>query len=357
MIKEYKPFVQETLGDALSLVRERFPESAVDIVRQALQNPCLKDGGSSGAIGYKNGVPVAFQMEMPRLLYCGQIKMNGLVGGMTCKTLKGCPLSVLLETLEKSYGIATIDTVFFGNSCCKATEQIDELGGSMVGPESCTRFLWRAVRPLECAAYFVRRKMFKARLPSWKEFSTLSSAEYEVKRGEIVVRRLMVVKPEFFGVLMAEYLKTNEGLVCSRTAEEVEWIFGERIKNGQCVLLGAFKEGNPIGYIILRTNETAKRWSIHDWFAIKNDEKVLDLLLCETCAYITKATPAMMLEVCGFPTWAQRLLKRYLPFERPIGHNVFSWGSNDKSFREAVLPIIDSRKSWFFGPYDGDICM
>ena len=46
------------------------------------------------------------------------------------------------------------------------------------------------------------------------------------------------------------------------------------------------------------------------------------------------------------------------PFrERPLGYNTFSWGSSNKELRESVLPIIDTSKSWFFGPYDGDECM
>lgn len=45
MIKEYKPFVQETLCDALALVSEQFPKNALDITRQALRNPYLKSGG------------------------------------------------------------------------------------------------------------------------------------------------------------------------------------------------------------------------------------------------------------------------------------------------------------------------
>lgn len=314
-------------------------------------------GGSSGAIGYKNGEPVAFQMQMPRLLYCYQEQLKGLVGGMTCKALTGCLLSVLLETIDRSCSFAGLNTVSFGNSCCSETAQMDEANDGMVGPESCTRFLWRVVRPLECLAYFICRKIFKAGLPHWKEFSTLSNADYEVKRGDLSIRRLMEIKPEFFDVLIAEYIKTNKGLVCSRTAEEVEWIFGERVKNGLCVLLGAFKDGNPVGYIIARSKPDAKRWEIMDWFALKNSSKILEPLLAELCNFLKRKTPAMMLEVICFPTVVQSILKCYLPHERQTGHNVFSWGSSNKEFRESVLPIIDMPNSWFFGPYDGDECM
>jgi len=115
---------------------------------------------------------------------------------------------------------------------------------------------------------------------------------------------------------------------------------------------------HPIdGYIIIKSSQKAKRWMILDWFADRNNEKVLETLLSTTCVFLKKNTPAMMLEVCGFPTWIQPLLKQYLPHARQVGHNVFSWGSSNKEFRKAIMPIIDSRKSWFFGPYDGDECL
>ena len=89
MVKEYKPFVRETLADVLPLVRQRFNEEACEITRLALKNPYLQQGSSSGAVGYKDGQPVAFQIEMPRDVYLGTERLHGLIGGMTCKAEKG----------------------------------------------------------------------------------------------------------------------------------------------------------------------------------------------------------------------------------------------------------------------------
>ena len=356
------PLVSATYNDAKTVVLARFGGEAVSVLDAVMCNPLRKLCPDAGDIVYDDGTPVCFQACMLRRLYNGKTEVFGKVAGLTC--LKSdAPAESYIDVKIAANRPRHGSVIGFGNSQnAESAYSAHRMASkknptTFEGPESCARFLWRVVRPLECLAYFIRRKIFKAGLPKWKEFSTLSSADYEVKRGELSIRRLMEIKPEFFDVLMAEYLKTNEGLVCSRTAEEVEWIFGERVKNGQCVLLGAFKDGKPVGYIVARSKPDAKRWQILDWFALEDSPKILESLLAELCVFLKRKTPAMMLEVIGFPTAAQPILKRYLPHERQTGHNVFSWGSSNKEFRESVLPIIDTPKSWFFGPYDGDECM
>lgn len=359
MNKTYKAFTVDTLEDAFILIRERLGEHACSVAEKVLQNPAHKDGTACGCIGYKDDRPVCMQAEMLRTMYFRTERTKGLVGGLTCKVKRGCPLSILLETLDRAGKINNNNYLLsFGNTCCGETAKLCDCSGGHSGPNSCTRYLWRAIRPFECVKYFVRRKLLNWEMPKWKSFSTFSSIGFKTQHAGLTIRRLMEVKPDFFDVLFLEYVKTNEGIVCSRTAEEVEWIFGERIKCGQCVLLAAFKGDHPVGYIIINVAQTAKRCGIFDWFALKNNEKILEAILSVACSYLKQYTPAMMLEVCGFPTWIQSLLKYYLPHERRLGNNVFAWSSCDNVFHENVLlPVIDSPKSWFFGPYDGDMCI
>ena len=279
MKKSYKSFMLDTRGDAFELIRDRFGESGCGVAEKVLQNPAHKGGVPCGCIGYKDDRPVCMQAEMLRTMYVGTEKMNGLVGGLTCKVKQGCPLSILLETISRSFDVNVDYLITFGNSCCGETSDLIESDGGMSGPKTCTRYLWRAIRPLECAMYFIRRKLLKGDVPQWKEFSTLSSLGFEKEYAGLVIRRLVEVKSTFFDALMSEYVKTNEGVVCSRTAEEIEWIFGEHIKNGQCVLLAAFDVGKPVGYIIIKVSRTAKRCLIYDWFALNNNENILEVLL------------------------------------------------------------------------------
>ena len=359
---ETKGLTEKTYDDAKAVVLDRFDESAVAVLDAVMKNPMRKICEEAGDIVYDNGVPVCFQSCMLRRLYLGDKELFGKVAGLTCLK-KGAPVEAYLDVRAAAMKPGVGSTIGFGNSQNAESAFVahrlakKKNPTTFEGPESCTRFLWRAIRPFDCLMYFVRRKVLKGALPDWKEFSTLSSANYEAKRGNLTIRRLMEVKAEFFDVLMAEYLKANEGLVCSRTAEEVEWLFGERIKKGLCVALGVYKDEEPVGYIIARSNSFARRWQILDWFALGNKSEFLEASLAELCVFLKRNTPAMMLESVGFPMWVQPLLMRYLSHKRELGHNAFSWGCGYKDFRESVLPIIDSPKSWFFGPYDGDECM
>ncbi len=353
---------EKTFGDAKSVVIDRFGDGALPVLNSVMKNPLRRLCPDAGDIVYDGNEPVCFQAMMLRRLRFGDTELFGQVGGLTCLK-KGAPAEAYLDVRAAAAKPRHGSVVWFGNSqnaeSAKAARIWARRKRPVVfeGPESCTRFLWRAVRPIECAAYFFRRKILKKELPRWKDFSTLGSANYRVTRGNIEIRRLMDVPPDFFDMLMVEYVKTNEGLVCSRTAEEVEWVFGDRIKDGRCIALGARIGGKPAGYIAVRSDEKAKRWQILDWFALRNDERILEALLSEVCKFLKRKTPAMMLESIGFPMHIQSLLMKYLSHKREVGHNVFSWGSSNKKFREAVLPVIDARKSWFFGPYDGDECL
>lgn len=359
---ETKGLTEKTYDDAKTVVLDRFGTNALSVLDAVMNNPMRKICEDAGDIVYDNGEPVCFQACMLRRLCLGVKELFGKVAGLTCLK-NGAPPEAYIDVRIAANKPRAGYLIGFGNSqnaeSAYAAHRLAKKKNptTFEGPRASTRFLWRAIRPIDCLLYFIRRKVLKGGLPNWNEFSTLASAGYEVKRGDLTVRRLMTVKQQFFDVLMAEYLKANEGLVCSRTAEEVEWLFGERIKKGLCVALGVYKDEEPVGYIIARSNSFARRWQILDWFALGNKSEFLEASLAELCVFLKRKTPAMMLESVGFPMWVQPLLMRYLPHKRELGHNTFSWGSSNKDFRESVLQVIDSPKSWFFGPYDGDECM
>lgn len=359
---ETKGLTEETYNDAKAVILDRFGVGALSALDTVMKNPLRKVCKEAGDIVYDNREPVCFQACMLRRLCFGSKELVGQVGGLTCLK-KGAPAEAYIDVRIAADKLRAGSVIGFGNSqnaeSSYAAHRLAKKKNptTFEGPESSTRFVWRAIRPIDCLLYFIRRKVQKGAMPKWKEFSTLSFADYEVKRGNLTIHRLMEVKPEFFDVLMSEYLKTNEGLVCSRTSEEVGWLFGERVRQGLCVVLGVCEDEKPVGYIIARSNSFARRWQILDWFALGNKSEYLEALLAEMCTFLKRKTPAMMLESVGFPMWVQPLLMRYLPHKRELGHNTFSWGSSNKDFRESVLSVIDTPKSWFFGPYDGDECM
>ena len=352
MIKEYKPFTEETLADALKVVGERFAPPAIEMTKRILRNPLRKVCADAGTIGYRDGRPVAFQAAMLRRLYFGRKPILGVVGGMTCKVKKACPLSVLLETIDRAAAPRAGSVMNFGNTCGMETSQMDEAGGGHVGPESCHGYLWKAIRPLKLLAYLLRTKVLKCKCVDEKDYRC--EVDFHKRAGEIEIKRLREVSPSFFDVLMAEYLKTNEGLVCSRSAEEIDWIFGDRIRSGKCVVLAAYKASAPIGYIILTTHG-GKFWGCGDLFALRNDANITRLMIKTACKFL-RCTPAIIFKLRGFSSSIRSTLISILPHFRREPFNAFSWSLYDKSLEQSLLPVIDTSGSWFFGPYDGDSC-
>lgn len=353
-----RPLTNETQIDAAIVVRNRFPEEAIAVLDKILSNPARNIRTEAGVIVYENNQPVCFEASILRRLYYDSQFVWGSVGGMTC-IKRDAAVEALID-LKRSVQVPTEwNKILFANSQNVESAYIAKRNKFRVmGPESCTRFRWRMIRPLECLAYFVRRKLLKGEVPAWKDFSTLNSAGFVAKYGELTIRRLMEIKSDFYDILMTRYLERNKGLVCSRTAEEIEWIFGERIRRGESVVLGVFDDRGPFGYIVIDGKKSSKRWIILDWFAVDNDLNALESLLAVACKFLKRYTPAMLLEVCGFPLFAQSVLKKYLPHIRRLDNNTFSMGTRDAALRERFRDMVAGRDAcWFFGPYDGDACL
>lgn len=352
---EVKPLTDETLSDAEQVIRHRFDASAISVLQKALKNPFRKNIETVGFVGYEDGEPVAFEAQMMRNVYLGRKQIIGRIGGLSCVKNRQ-HVEAFLDvrfTADRNY---RENSVSFGNTQIEETANLAKRNkNACIGPDSYSRVCWGVVHPVDSFLYAVRRKVLRLPIPKWKPFSTLDSNSFCMKRNNLSFKRLLQVVPDFFDVLMSEYLKTNEGLVSSRTAEEIEWAYGDRIRTGEDVLLAAHDNDRPVGYIILRMLYGNRRALVIDWFAMGNDLKILEELLVIGKLYLKRHTPAMILEMVGFPTYVQPMIRKHLSHSRPIGHNMFSWGS--KSYRDELLPIIDTPKSWFFGPYDGDAFM
>lgn len=352
-----RPLLEDTLEDAKRVFTSRFG-SGSKLLDYAMTNPARRLCAEAGDVVYADdGTPIGFQACILRKLYIGKDAYIGKCSGGTSVKI-GAPVEAFIELRAAAAKQRAGSVMGFGNSQNQASAKVaKKLKSSIAGPSSCERYLWRAIRPVACGLYFLRRKILKGGMPSWPDFSTLDSAVFEKRYDGIAVRRMVTVEPTFFDVLMRDHLMVNEGAFFSRSAEEIEWIFGDRIRKGTEILLGAFRNESPCGYVILKTDVKARRWEIHDWFAVGNDKIVLERLLQAAIVFLRECVPSMMLEVRGFPSWVQPLLRKYLPHVRNVGHNCFAWGSRNKEFKARLLSLADTPKSWFFGPYDGDECM
>lgn len=351
---EFKPFTEATLDDALVPIRERFDEYACELARKHLLNPLRNPGADIGTIGYRKGKPVCFQVACLRRFYFQGKELLAIVGGLTCRTRKGCPPSVTFETIERAERPRQGSVMSFGNTCCSETASIDAAKGGCVGPVSCSQAHWGIVS-LVSAAIFLIGKKFGLFLRQ-HDIDTLNSIDYSLCVHGVEIKRQMDFNSFFCDELMRLHLEASKGIVCSRSAKELEWIFGGRIRSGKCVMLEGWHRGIPCGYIVLAINSNRQRGHILDWFAAGNDDSVLEALLVAAMRFLKKNTWVAALEVVGFPTFVQPLIAKYLPHVVELKHNRFSWGVGSAELREKIVNVIDSPASWFFGPYDGDGC-
>lgn len=353
---EVRELTEETVGDAQSVILSRFSTNALGVLHKVMSNPLRDEHRGRGDILYVDGKPVAFRAAMRRKMFLGKRQILGRVRGLTCR-LKDSPknsISLLVEAQKKNRRGCSIA---ISNTQCVPTERRAVQNGALLGPESCARYLWRAVRPWACLIYFLRRRVFRLEPRKQVDFSTMGTIGYRRACRKFVFKRLTITDLSFFDRLMDSYLKTNSGLVSSRTGEEISWIYGERLKSGEVVIIGMEQAGSPLGYILLQSDKKARRWLIGDMFVLDNRKEFIDDLLAEGCLFLRRHTPAMLLESIGFPMMVQPVIRKWLPFRRscPANYDSFNFLSETDSKRNNSLVLSD--KSWFFGPYDGDMCL
>ena len=358
---EIKALTEDTLHDAEYVVRARFPESAITILHKVMRNPLRNLCAEVGDLAYENGRPAAFQAFLGRKMFLKHERMLGNVGGMTA-LCENASVEAMIDIRAAANKDRIGQRLVFGNTQCAATEKMAKKAKAILGPESCCWFRYRPVRLWSFVWYCFSRKVLKRPIPNWAKFDLLGAQPFRWIVGGCVIERVSSFDARF-DEFWTRYVAGNEGLVCSRTVEELEWIFGDEIRNGRVVVLGLFEKELLNGYLVLKDEgESGRRWQVMDWVALGNDATRLDALLAAGCRFLKSRTPAMLVESIGFPMFIQGVIKKHLPFRRYAGNNFFSYGyrkpkTEGKEFAEKCEAVINTPKSWFFGPYDGDMCM
>lgn len=358
---EVKPLTEETQSDAQKVISARFPTSALVVLDKVLRNPARRICSEVGDIAYDDGRPVGLQALIGKKIYLGRCSSYANVGGLTV-LLEDAPVEAMIDIKAASLKNRLKNLIGFGNTLCAATEKMARKAKDSFGPESSCWYRYRPVRWFDFGWYCFSRKVLKRPIPNWAKFDSLSVKPFRWRFGDFVVERVLSFDSRF-DEFWSRYVESNEGLVCSRTVEELEWIFGDEIRNGRAVVLGLLEKGQLNGYLVLKDEgESGRRWQVMDWVALGNDAKRLNALLAAGCRFLKSRTPAMLVESIGFPTFIQEVIKKHLPFMRYAGNNFFSYGyrkpkTEGKEFAEKCEAVINTPKSWFFGPYDGDMCM
>ena len=353
MSTEIQNLSNKNLDAVKVLVSEMFSPESFSIVEQAMKNPLLEQypDVSLGEVAIKDGKPVAFRMAVLRRLYYGQKPILGVVGSTLCSK-KGTPGALLLGLLRRNTASRGGSEIFFTNTSCAASGKLNRaVGVKGQGPDSSAVDHVAIVRLIPALAYLLRKALKRGvrqvPMPSVdKEFST--------RIADLVVSRAHDLGQSIMDAFWEKYLKGNKGLVCSRSGAEIDWMFGDRIREGSMVLLQALRENVLIGYVVLNlTSDGAVR--VLDIIALGNDNAILKALLKASRKFIRTCTNHFLLKIAGYPPGHSEVFESVFKLKRPFGYNPCLYKFEKGS--EIDLAQMTSSDSWFFGPYDGDLAM
>ncbi len=352
-----KQFSEETIEDALSVVRDRFGDDACEQARLVLQNPLRRVCSSSGDVAYEKGVPVGFQAAILRRGVMGGQEFLCVVGGMLAMRRDASPVS-LVSLMKSTIMPRGGSVMFLANTSIPTSMKMNRLlGVDGQGCPSCGVVRFSVLRFGQFARFCLHGK-----LPKWMAsvgdvlgmiFSPLLLRR---QRTRTKSRRVMAIDHLGFDSFWKEYVSQADGIVLSRTAEELSWLFSNGLQQGRNVLLSRSDGDRIVGYIVLRAKDHAhSRWLIADWIALKNDCDILSDLLLDAIRFLRRNKSAVFLESIGFRSDVQGIIHRHLPFTRKA--------PNNSTIYKAFSPEVERELKkadhcgWFFGPYDGDRCM
>lgn len=354
----YASFTEATMADAESVVRAAFDETAVPLLGKILANPLRSElpAGETGDLVYFNGLPVGFEALLPRRLYLGKRPLLGMAGS-TMGLKPGVSPLALLSLMKRNLTPRHGSVIWFANTANVTSVKMNrKLGVKGKGPATWETAVYAVIHPLRFLWMAIRRKVLKRASSKLIEQAIPVCEEMVFRDKEFEVRRLSEISPKMFDDFWTRFLETNTGLVSSRTADELGWMFGETIASGRDVLLGAFSKGQLVGYIIVRADVDGW-WRIVDLIANRNSELILVILLRAAKRFLCKRTRAVLLQAKGFPCFSRPILAKELRHSRPVGGNTFLWQITDEALNKKVGDLTTGSEGWFFGPYDGDWCL
>ncbi|MBQ6008354.1 MAG: hypothetical protein IJL17_07440 [Kiritimatiellae bacterium] len=351
-----KPYTEETFADACEASFSRFGDSVRSQMERVLQNPLRHQCAEAGDVAYEKGKPVGFQAAILRKLYMGQQPFLGVVGGLLAMKEGASPV-LLLQLMKKTRAPRGGSKLFFANTSNPQSMKLNQaLGVKGKGPDSCACVRWRPIHWGNFA-----KLCLHGRLPSFmRVFGNFLGRAFnlfflrKVRSTTTQAVRLTTLDVTVLDDFWQRYLDKNTGLVSSRTAEELSWLYDKGLKNGQYVFLGRKDLNGLCGYIVLRrANAGNGRWMIADWIALDDNPDVLSDLVHDAVCVLHDQKDAATLESVGFPPRVQGVLHRHLPFTRKSANNTFIYQPTDLTISSKINPD----EGWFFGPYDGDRCL
>lgn len=337
---EIADLTESTEADFRRLYDERFtPSSNEDVVNVIMANPMRSVKHETGCIAYRNGDVVAIQGILPRRAFWGRKELlvaNVAVMAVRKDTDRGFLTGFLRDAVE-GFGA---DLVFGNSAIAGSRKRLVAAVGIKDGPQSCamlremdlrsgeTRF-WRKLRGLK------RRMGLIGRC----ECPTLpSDAEFDL--------------------FWQTYLEGNSGLVSSRTARELHWIFDRGLRSGEVIPFALRESGRLVAYAFFRrTDRSGICWRVVDMIALGNDRTRLERLLADAADFLRDDAGAEYVQITGYPDGLQPLLERLFPRASSFGLNKCIWKCLNSPAESLCGNWTNDSGSWFGCPYDGDMCL
>lgn len=331
---------ESTEADFRRLYDERFtPSSNEDVVSVIMANPMRAVKRETGRIAYRNGDVVAIQGVLPRRAYWRQKEL--LVANVAVMAVrKDADRTFLTDFLRDAVEGFGADLVFGNSAIGGSRKRLIAAIGIKDGPQSCTWLREMDLRPGEPRIWRklrgVRRRMG---LIGKCEFPALpSDAELDI--------------------FWRTYLEGNCGLVSSRTARELHWVFDHGLKSRDVVPFALRESGRLVAYAFFRrTDRSGACWRVVDMIALGNDLSRLERLLTEAADFLKAHAGAEYVQITGYPDGIQPLLERLFPRASSFGMNKCIWKCLNSSADSLCGNWMRDAGSWFGCPYDGDMCL
>jgi len=351
-----RPYDEGTAADFKQLFTDRFPGGDSEILDVFLSNPARAAHPACGTVAYSDaGDVIAIQGLIPRVAFQRQERIL-VANAVAMAVKKDVDRSFFTAYLTASVGGSGSDLLFGNTAIPGSRRRLQAASGVVDGPASCAEIREQDVRSSGFVARAFRKVLAKAGLSRTRNLPTADEAV--IDRGDLTLTRECEIDDQRFNDFWTHYLKDNDGLVSSRTAEELRWMFAKGLAAGDTVLLTARAFGRLAGYVFCRrTDETGACWRIVDMIAIGNDERILAALVDGMTAFLRRRTPATCLQVTGFPTWVQPLLKRLFPRSATFGFNKCIWTPLTDRAKSLCGDWVNAPNGWYGCPYDGDMCL
>lgn len=349
------------IGDANAVVREVFSAGACRVLRMGLSYPkqSLVAEVGAGEIAYENGKPVGSHAAFPRLMVKGRDSFT-YISGSSLGVLRSARTPLLaLQILKKTQMTPRGGSLLFvGNTINKNRMALNKmLRSEYKGPQQCAEKRIMVVRTFGLLMYLVRTKILKRKASATPyQRNSGDASHFKMSVGDYEVRSLGTIDVQVFGDFWKRYVSSNRGVTASRTPEELQWMFGDRLLEGTVAILGLFAGERMEGYVVVVT-EDGVIWNVKDLIVLDNDLKRIDSLLAGLKCYMRKRTYAVQCQITGYPTAAQPTLARHFPIKRALENNKYFIHFQEGAKDVIDIESLDSLDNWLFGSYEGDAAM